>query len=330
MSNDNCRKVKIGVIGIGNIGSVHTNALYSGKVRNAILGALCDINEKKREELSSLYPDIPVYATAEELIASGDVEAVIISTPHYYHPIIAIKAFEAGLHVLSEKPMAVYCLAAKEMIKAAKKAGKVLLEAMRPDFDGAVELIRAELDKIGPVRRASFDYCQYSSRYDKFKAGEVLNAFEPKMKNSALADIGIYPLHTCINLFGEPSSVTGRSVFLENGFEAAGCVVMTYPGMLATVNYSKITDNVTPSVIEGERGVILIDRINGTDNITVSLRTGESYRLDYKACPNNMHLEVIAFCDMIQGTISNEYHLSVSEKTMQCVEKIYATAGIRF
>ena len=129
MSNCNCdcnsKKVKIGVIGIGNIGSVHTNALYTGKVKGAMLGALCDISEKRRAELAELYPDIPIYATAEELIASGNVEAVIVSTPHYFHPTIAIKAFEAGLHVLSEKPMAVYCLAAREMIAAAKKSGKV-------------------------------------------------------------------------------------------------------------------------------------------------------------------------------------------------------------
>ena len=119
------RKVRIGVIGIGNIGSVHTNALYTGKVKNACLAALCDTSEKRRAELSELYPDVPIYSSADELIAADVVEAVIISTPHYDHPKIAIKAFDAGLHVLSEKPMAVYCLAAREMIAAADRSGKV-------------------------------------------------------------------------------------------------------------------------------------------------------------------------------------------------------------
>ena len=83
MSNDNVKKVKIGVIGIGNIGSVHANALYSGKVRNAYLGALCDTSDKRRAELAELYPDVPIFSTADELIASKAVDAVIISTPHY-------------------------------------------------------------------------------------------------------------------------------------------------------------------------------------------------------------------------------------------------------
>ena len=321
-------KISFGIIGTNFISDWFVSA--TKRTECATVSAVYSRTKERGEAFAKSNSIERVYTSLSDMLSDETIDAVYVASPTFLHKEQTISALRAGKHVLCEKMIAIDDDELLEMIKAAKKAGKVLLEAMRPDFDGAVELIRAELDKIGPVRRASFDYCQYSSRYDKFKAGEVLNAFEPKMKNSALADIGIYPLHTCINLFGEPSSVTGRSVFLENGFEAAGCVVMTYPGMLATVNYSKITDNVTPSVIEGERGVILIDRMNGTDNITVSLRTGESYRLDYKACPNNMHLEVIAFCDMIQGKISNEYHLSVSEKTMQCVEKIYATAGIRF
>ena len=321
-------KISFGIIGTNFISDWFVSA--TKRTECATVSAVYSRTKERGEAFAKSNSIERVYTSLSDMLSDDEIDAVYVASPTFLHKEHTVSALRAGKHVLCEKMIAIDDDELLEMIKAAKKAGKVLLEAMRPDFDGAVELIRAELDKIGPVRRASFDYCQYSSRYDKFKAGEVLNAFEPKMKNSALADIGIYPLHTCINLFGEPSSVTGRSVFLENGFEAAGCVVMTYPGMLATVNYSKITDNVTPSVIEGERGVILIDRINGTDNITVSLRTGESYRLDYKACPNNMHLEVIAFCDMIQGKISNEYHLSVSEKTMQCVEKIYAAAGIRF
>ena len=321
-------KISFGIIGTNFISDWFVSA--TKRTECATVSAVYSRTKERGEAFAKSNSIERVYTSLSDMLSDETIDAVYVASPTFLHKEHTISALRAGKHVLCEKMIAIDDDELSAMIKAAKKSGKVLLEAMRPDFDGAVELIRAELDKIGPVRHASFDYCQYSSRYDKFKAGEVLNAFEPKMKNSALADIGIYPLHTCINLFGEPSSVTGRSVFLENGFEAAGCVVMTYPGMLATVNYSKITDNVTPSVIEGERGVILIDRINGTDNITVSLRTGESYRLDYKACPNNMHLEVIAFCDMIQGTISNEYHLSVSEKTMQCVEKIYATAGIRF
>jgi predicted dehydrogenase len=67
---------------------------------------------------------VPTFATHSELIASGAVDAVIISTPHYYHPPIAIDAFEAGLHVLTEKPAGVDCASVREMCEAAKRSGK--------------------------------------------------------------------------------------------------------------------------------------------------------------------------------------------------------------
>ena len=321
-------KISFGIIGTNFISDWFVSA--TKRTECATASAVYSRTRERGEAFAKSNSIERVYTSLSDMLSDETIDAVYVASPPFLHKEHTISALRAGKHVLCEKMIAIDDDELSEMIRAAKKAGKVLLEAMRPDFDGAVEVIRAELDKIGPVRRASFDYCQYSSRYDKFKSGEVLNAFDPKMKNSALADIGIYPLHTCINLFGEPGSVAARSIFLENGFEAAGSVVLSYPDMLATVNYSKITDSISPSVIEGERGTIFIDRINGTDNITVTLRSGESYKLDYKASSQNMHFEVIAFCDMIKGKASNEYYLGVSEKTMMCVEKIYTSAGIRF
>lgn len=321
-------KISFGIIGTNFISDWFVSA--TKRTECATASAVYSRTRERGEAFAKSNSIERVYTSLSDMLSDETIDAVYVASPTFLHKEHTISALRAGKHVLCEKMIAIDDDELSEMIRAAKKAGKVLLEAMRPDFDGAVEVIRAELDKIGPVRRASFDYCQYSSRYDKFKSGEVLNAFDPKMKNSALADIGIYPLHTCINLFGEPGSVAARSIFLENGFEAAGSVVLSYPDMLATVNYSKITDSISPSVIEGERGTIFIDRINGTDNITVTLRSGESYKLDYKASSQNMHFEVIAFCDMIKGKASNEYYLGVSEKTMMCVEKIYTSAGIRF
>lgn len=320
-------------ISFGIIGTNFISDWFVGAVRRtecATVSAVYSRTQERGEEFAISNSIPAVYTSLDDMLEDDAVDAVYVASPTLLHKEHTVKALRKGKHVLCEKMIAVTANELSEMILAARESGVILLEAMRPDFDGAVELIRNELNKIGPIRRVSLDYCQYSSRYDRFKAGEVLNAFDPKMKNSALADIGIYPLHTCINLFGEPQSVRSSSIFLENGFEAAGTVLMEYPGMLATVNYSKITDSISSSVIEGEGGSILIDRINGTDNITVNLRKGESYRLDHKALPNNMHLEVIAFCDMIRGKASNEYYLGVSEKTMRCVEKIYASSGIRF
>ncbi len=117
-------KIRVGVIGVGTIGAAHTQAVYSDRIQGMELSALCDINPSVCEELSHKYPSVPIYKSYEDLILSGNVDAVIISTPHYFHPEIAICAFENGLHVLSEKPAGVYTSAVRDMIAAAEKSGK--------------------------------------------------------------------------------------------------------------------------------------------------------------------------------------------------------------
>ena len=117
--------VRVGIIGIGNIGTAHASALYENKIPGLRLCGLCDSNPGRAAELRNDYPEIPVYEDAEKMMRSGTVDAVIISTPHYDHPILAIKAFSHGLHVLTEKPAGVYCAKVREMVSAAKESGKV-------------------------------------------------------------------------------------------------------------------------------------------------------------------------------------------------------------
>lgn len=117
--------VRIGIIGIGNIGSAHAAGIYGGKIAGLRLAALCDNDRARAEELRGLYPDVPVFEDADDLLTSGLVDAVVISTPHYEHPTIAIRAFRQGLHVLTEKPAGVYCEKVREMADVAKESGKI-------------------------------------------------------------------------------------------------------------------------------------------------------------------------------------------------------------
>ena len=121
---DPIKKVKVGIIGVGNIGSAHASTIYSGKIKGMALCALCDISRKRREAISALYPDVPTFENAGELLASGLCEAVIIATPHYFHPVIAKAAFRAGLHVLTEKPAGVTCESVRDLMETAKESGK--------------------------------------------------------------------------------------------------------------------------------------------------------------------------------------------------------------
>src|SRR5438309_1277479 len=97
-------KVRIGVIGTGGMGSNHCATI--GDVAEAQLTAICDLVPDIAEELGRKH-EVPSFTSPEDLLESGLVDAVIIATPHYDHPTIAVQAFERRIHVLSEKPIAV-------------------------------------------------------------------------------------------------------------------------------------------------------------------------------------------------------------------------------
>ncbi|NMP38358.1 MAG: Gfo/Idh/MocA family oxidoreductase [Clostridiales bacterium] len=118
------QKVRYGIIGIGNMGSGHLRYFKQGKLPEMELVAVADINPERLEWAAEQLPELKLFNTSDALIESGLVDAVVIATPHYFHPPIAIKAFEAGLHVLTEKPAGVYTKQVREMNEAAKKSGK--------------------------------------------------------------------------------------------------------------------------------------------------------------------------------------------------------------
>ena len=118
-------KLKLGLIGYGNMGTAHADNIMKSKIPNVELTALCDKAKARRDVFSNRYPGIPTFETADALMDSGLCEAVLIAVPHYDHPPIAITAFEKGLHVLTEKPAGVYTKQVLEMNEAASKSDKV-------------------------------------------------------------------------------------------------------------------------------------------------------------------------------------------------------------
>jgi len=109
-------KVRMGVIGAGNMGGHH--AKYMNQVPGAELAALADTDGEKRKKLAEQYPGVAIFDTATALLDSKKVDAILIATPHYDHVPIALAAFERGIHVLSEKPMAVSIKAARQVAEA--------------------------------------------------------------------------------------------------------------------------------------------------------------------------------------------------------------------
>lgn len=119
-------QVKIGVIGIGNMGSTHCENILEGKTPEIRLVAVADRKEARRQWVAEKLPaGVQVFEEGEDLIKSGLCDAVLIAVPHYQHPTLSEQAFAAGLHVMCEKPAGVYTLQVREMNEAAVKSKKV-------------------------------------------------------------------------------------------------------------------------------------------------------------------------------------------------------------
>ncbi|MBQ7386940.1 MAG: Gfo/Idh/MocA family oxidoreductase [Clostridia bacterium] len=269
-----------------------------------------------------------VYTDYEEALSDAGIDAVYVASPTLCHAEHTILALRAGKHVLCEKMMGADLSDFEKMKSCAKETGRILLEAMRPAHDPAYETVLEYLKRLGRLRRASFEFCQYSSRYDAFLEGRMTNAFNPAMKNTALADIGIYPLHAALMLLGEPKNVTARSVFLENGFEGEGVMTLDYGDMLASVVYSKITNSVTPSVIEGERGALTINKISAPTELVYYPRGASAEVIKLDVAPNNMVYEIAAFRDMTLGKKDPQKYMNITEYAQKIVENVYISSGI--
>lgn len=119
-------QVKLGIIGLGNMGSAHCNNILAGLTPELKLTAAADLRQSRRDWAKETLPDdVVLFENGDQLIESGLCDAVIIATPHYEHPRLAILAFEHGLHVMSEKPAGVYTKQVREMNEAAIRSGKV-------------------------------------------------------------------------------------------------------------------------------------------------------------------------------------------------------------
>ncbi|QGQ95055.1 gfo/Idh/MocA family oxidoreductase [Paenibacillus psychroresistens] len=153
------RKMRIGVIGIGNMGSAHALSLFKNEIAGAELTALCDaIPERLQWAKETFDESVQIFDHTEAFFASSSFDGIIIATPHYDHPELAIRAFELGLHVLCEKPAGVYTKQVRQMNEAAKASGKVFSmmynQRTNPLYLKLKEMIDA--GELGEIRRTNW------------------------------------------------------------------------------------------------------------------------------------------------------------------------------
>ena len=229
----------------------------------------------------------------QALLDAPDVQAVYVASPNLCHKQQTLDLLNAGKHVLCEKPLTLTRADAEELYAAADRRGLALMEAMRPAHLPCLDRVRQAMVQVGPIRRADFIYCQYSSRYDKFKRGIVENAFDPSMGGGALRDIGVYPLAWMELLFGAPAVVQAVGYTLPGPIDAVGSAVALYDGLTATAGWSKVHDGRNAARLEGERGIVELTPFPLPNRMTVAPRGGtpETVPLETDALDMRYELE---------------------------------------
>ena len=332
-------KIRFGVIGTNFI----TDWVIAGAKQDERfeLVAVCSRTQERANEFAAKY-DIPyTFTSLEEMAASPLIDAVYIATPNYLHASQSILCMKHGKHVLCEKPMASNAYEVKQMIAASRQYGVTLMEAMKPTLTPNFRVLREALPKAGVIRRYFASYCQYSSRYDKFKEGIVLNAFKAELSNGAMMDIGVYTVYPMVVLFGRPNKISASGVVLSTGTDGQGAVNFEYEGMNATVLYSKIANSSLPTEIEGEDGNFMLDKINQINRVTWQARPVASSGKgpltpveDISAVTDKdeYYYEVAEFINLVQaGKLESEVNSHENSLiTIEIIDEVRRQLGVSF
>src|SRR5258706_13859964 len=147
-------KIRIGLIGMGNMGKYHADYLLNNKVSRCELTSFMEPSGASRER----YKQLKYFENSEKLIRSGEVDAVLIATPHYSHTSIGIDALQHGLHILVEKPISVHKADCERLIAAARSRKQVFAAMFQLRTDPKYRKLKSLLDRkeLGQLTRINW------------------------------------------------------------------------------------------------------------------------------------------------------------------------------
>lgn len=324
--------MKLGIVGTGMIVQMVAPHLADWGVEvTAVAGTprsmdqVVDIINKYGAEGCAAYDDF------NKMVADPNVDTVYVAVPNFLHATVSRAAFSAGKNVICEKPLASNAAEAAALVEEAQEAGVFFWEAVVTTRQPNFKLVRDELlPRIGDVKIATVNYSQYSSRYDAFRAGQVLPAFDPAKAGGAIMDIGLYALTYALGLFGEPKSFAYHAN-VERGIDTSGVVTLDYDGFEAVAVCSK-DSGFTQTVIQGTEGYLISHTApNMCGPVTLHLNDGTEETFD-RSYPVMWEGEFRHFLDQVERDdlegCYNELKTSLLVSRVQTEARI--GAGVHF
>lgn len=306
------------------------------EIKDFELTAVYSRKEETARAFADKYGVDTIFTDLEKMAESDKIDGVYIASPNSFHSSQSVLFLKNKKAVLCEKPATSNLRELEEVIKTAKENDTLYMEAMKIPFIPTYEVLKENLYRIGKIRKAVLGYCQYSSRYEDYKRGDIKNAFKPEFSNGALLDIGVYPLFLAISLFGSPENIDAGGLILENrkGIDAQGNINMYYKDMDITVLYSKISDSFIPSEIMGENGSLIIEHPSEMDKLYFIDRKNKNEKIDLTAQrkENSMYYELKHFIELFnegkkESPINN---FALMQTVMKVMDKAREKIGILF
>jgi len=239
------------------------------------------------EAMADKYGAAGRYTDWHDLMADVRVDTVYVATPNSLHYDVTEAALLAGKDVICEKPLTSRFDQAEKLARLAKKRGRFLWEAVVTTRQPNYKTIKQLLPRIGTVKMASVTFSQYSSRYDAFRAGEVLPAFDPAKAGGALMDLGLYTLTFTLGLFGEPLRAT-YVPNIERGIDTSGVAILEYDGFTALNICAKDSGAPNRAVIQGIDGWLCMDSVPSICG-AVTLRLNDGTEELYDDCLSSVY-----------------------------------------
>ena len=183
------------------------------------------------------------------------IDAVYIALTNDLHAPFSERALSKGISVIVEKPIASNSKEAERLAGLAQENDCFLFEAVSSPYTDSFGVISRWLPEIGELKLVQSSFTQYSSRYDRFLAGELPAVFDPARSGGALMDLGIYNISLLIGLFGEPAGLQYHAN-IERGIDTSGVLTMQYPGFQAVGVAAKDCAELRGALLIGARGKI--------------------------------------------------------------------------
>ena len=273
-----------------------------------------------------------VYTQLNEMIDDREIDAVYIASPNSCHEWQSEMLLKGGKHVICEKPIVTSAKEYQRLKNLADSLGLIYMEAIIPIYGKSRKRIKDAMKTVGDIALARIDYCQLSSRYDRFVSGEQVNIFDMSLAAGTLMDLGVYCVYATVDLFGMPKNIKASASYLKNGADGSGSAIFEYDTFTVMLTYSKVGQSVAPSEIIGDKGSLVIDRI-GLYMGAYLVQNNERIPLyDEEVKEKLMSYEATAFAKFIGGEELEEYeeNSQLCLAVHSCMDEIKRVAGIKY